>query len=61
MAGFSHGSYLLRVQGLPGLLACSVRPLPLDAPLQAVHLTRRGRKWEVSRVWEVEREAPARN
>ena len=54
-----NGYYLIRVKGFPRLRACSARPLPLDAPLKSLRLTRRGRKWEASLVYEVEREALA--
>ena len=59
MVRFHNGSYLIRVKGFPRLRACSARPLPLDAPLKAVRLTQRGRKWEASLVYELEREALA--
>ena len=59
MVRFHNGSYLIRVKGFPRLRAYSARPLPLDAPLKSVRLTQRGRKWEASLVYELEREALA--
>ena len=59
MVRFHNGSYLIRLKGFPRLRAYSARPLPLDAPLKSVRLTQRGRKWEASLVYELEREALA--
>ena len=57
MVHSQNGHYLIRVKGFPRLRAYSGRSLPLDAPLKAVRLTKRGRRWEASLVYEVEREA----
>ena len=57
MVRCQNGHYLIRVKGFPRLRAYSGRSLPLDAPLKAVRLTKRGRKWEASLVYEVERQA----
>ena len=57
MVRCQNGHYLIRVKGFPRLRAYSGRSLPLDAPLKAVRLTKRGRKWEASLVYEVERKA----
>ena len=57
MVHSQNGHYLIRVKGFPRLRAYSGRSLPLDAPLKAVRLTKRGRKWEASLVYEVERQA----
>ena len=57
MVRCQNGHYLIHVKGFPRLRAYSGRCLPLDAPLKAVRLTKRGRKWEASLVYEVERQA----
>ncbi len=57
MVRCQNGHYLIHVKGFPRLRAYSGRCLPLDAPLKAVRLAKRGRKWEASLVYEVERPA----
>ncbi|MXY69773.1 MAG: IS200/IS605 family element transposase accessory protein TnpB [Acidobacteriia bacterium] len=57
MVRSQNGRYLIRVKGFPRLWAYSGRRLPLDAPLKALRLTKRGRQWEAALVYEVERAA----
>ena len=59
MACLHQGSHSIRIQGFLRLRACSARPLQVDAPLKAVRLTRRGRRWEAALLLEVERKALA--
>ncbi len=57
MVRAQNGRYLIRVKGFPRMRAYSGRCLPLDAPLKALRLTKRGRQWEAALVYEVERAA----
>ena len=54
-----NGYYLICAKAFPRLRVCSARPLPMDAPPKSLRLTQRGRNWEASLVYEVEREALA--
>ena len=56
MVSRHNGYYLLRLKGFPRLRVRSARPLPLDAPLKSVRLTQRGRRWEASLVYAVEKQ-----
>ncbi len=56
MVSRQNGYYLIRLNGFLRLRARTARPLPLDAPLKAVSLTQRGRRWEASLVHAVEKQ-----
>ena len=56
MVGRHNDDYLIRLKGFPRLRVRSARPLPLDAPLKSVRLTRRGNRWEASLVYAVEKQ-----
>lgn len=50
-----NGYYLIRVKGFPRLRVDTTRLLPLDAPLKVLSFTNRGRHWQVSMVFAVEK------